>query len=246
MPHLDNFVEIIAEDCPSSKILDAYVARQRDEQFFFWGGVNIFRLKFCSRNGGCMIFRLLLVWEFVLQAVAFIYKVDATSRIQVLGAQGLLEFMKAFDLKNEDLTLEFLPVRIFPYNGEKAASICTAPFAEGVLLQLKKVYWFACQQPAFQAALRCIFAHLGLLQGDDHLAIRVLNMRHNFQVSPLGVIHGGKGLFGWWEVPEKTTTLLFPGDRLIYFYPSTSEAFENCIQRLSSEELPGLANFWRF
>ena len=41
-------------------------------------------------------------------------------------------------------------------------------------------------------------------------------MRINFSISPVAVVHGGRGLCGSWELPETTETVLYPGDRLMF------------------------------
>lgn len=51
------------------------------------------------------------------------------------------------------------------------------------------------------------------------LVLKILNMRPTFAISPLAVIHGGKGAAGLWEVPETTRIILCPGDRLIFIEP---------------------------
>ena len=46
---------------------------------------------------------------------------------------------------------------------------------------------------------------------------------------------------GWWDLPEKTTTILCPGDRLIFLVPSHELAdadFKNSIERLNCDLSP--------
>lgn len=67
------------------------------------------------------------------------------------------------------------------------------------------------------------------------LVLKILNMRPTFAISPLAVIHGGKGAAGLWEVPETTRTILCPGDRLIFVEPHPEEGkkFQKCVNRCS-------------
>ena len=67
------------------------------------------------------------------------------------------------------------------------------------------------------------------------LVLKILNMRPTFAISPLAVIHGGKGAAGLWEVPETTRTILCPGDRLIFVEPHPEEGkkFQKCVDRCS-------------
>ena len=67
------------------------------------------------------------------------------------------------------------------------------------------------------------------------LVLKILNMRNTFAISPLAVIHGGKGAAGLWEVPETTRTILCPGDRLIFVEPHPEEGkkFQKCVDRYS-------------
>lgn len=48
-------------------------------------------------------------------------------------------------------------------------------------------------------------------------------MRINFSISPVAVVHGGRGLCGSWELPETTETVLYPGDRLMFYVPAENE-----------------------
>ncbi|CAK9034546.1 unnamed protein product, partial [Durusdinium trenchii] len=67
----------------------------------------------------------------------------------------------------------------------------------------------------------------------DDVDVLALNMRHNFNISPLAVVHtGGDGLC---EIPETTSTLLLPGDHLVCFLPShTSERYKEWFEETIS------------
>ena len=62
--------------------------------------------------------------------------------------------------------------------------------------------------------------------------------RNNFAISPIAVVHGGCRLRGLWELPEKTTTVLCPSDRLIFLPPPPLEKdkFEDCISKINNNE----------
>ncbi|CAK9070751.1 unnamed protein product [Durusdinium trenchii] len=175
----------------------------------------------------------------LLQAYEHIYQIDPKTKricVQEGGHEGLMEFMHELDLQEEDLTCDFLPARPIPYTSSRAASICTEPFAENLVLHLRKLYWMSACQPALES----IFQHLGMLE-ERKLGLRVLNMRHNFKISPIAVVHGGRETLGWWDLPEKTTTILCPGDRLIFLVPSHELAdadFKNSIERLNCDLSP--------
>ncbi|CAJ1340457.1 unnamed protein product [Effrenium voratum] len=141
------------------------------------------------------------------------------------GAQGLVGFMAELGLREEDLTVDFLECRAVPWVGKVAASICSPDFANFLLGHFCRRFW---QSPAtVQPLLSCLFTHLGMCAGpvesassqepsEKVLKLTALNMRHNFRISPMAVVHGGCGLKGLWELPEKTYTILHPGDRLIF------------------------------
>lgn len=87
-----------------------------------------------------------------------------------------------------------------------------------------------------QTAFACLLRRQGILQ-EDRLMLQVLNMRNNFAISPIAVVHGGCGPRGLWELPEKTSTILCPGDRLIFLPPAPLEEnrFNECIASLNDE-----------
>ena len=67
-----------------------------------------------------------------------------------------------------------------------------------------------------------------------------LNMRHNFDISPVAVIHGSCGtedLSGSWELPEKRSTIVFPRDKLIFLREKEHDCeLYECTSKLSDEE----------
>ena len=160
-----------------------------------------------------------------------IYTVEDDS-VHVREGTRLSEFMRHFNLCNEDLKVDQLPGCTVTYIRPRAASICTRPFAEHVLLHLAKTYWMSNSQRAFA----CLLRRQGIVQG-DRLVLQVLNMRNNFAISPIAVVHGGCGPRGLWELPEKTSTILCPGDRLIFLPPAPLEEnrFNERIASLNDE-----------
>lgn len=164
-----------------------------------------------------------------------IYKVQADS-VEVEEGTGLSSFMEEFNLLPEDLDVNYLPGRMVTYRGSRAASICTRPFAEHLLLQLRKAYWMSYIS-GYQPAFACWLQRLGIVQ-EGEFVLSVLSMRNNFFISPLAVIHGGDGSRGLWELPERTTTILCPQDRLIFLdtTPLEEAAFKACIEKLNEKE----------
>lgn len=82
---------------------------------------------------------------------------------------------------------------------------------------------------------------LGLVQEvGGELRLLALNMRNNFKISPLAIVHGGSGFQGLWELPEKTTTVLCPQDRLIFMAPNHFEKkrFKEAINELNNKDFP--------
>ena len=156
-----------------------------------------------------------------------IYTVEDDS-VHVREGTRLSKFMRHFNLCNEDLKVDYLPGCTVTYIRPTAASICTRPFAEHVLLHLAKAYWMSNSQTAFA----CLLRRQGIVQ-EDRLVLQVLNMRNNFAISPIAVVHGGCGPRGLWEVPEKTSTILCPGDRLIFLPPAP--AGRESLQRTHSQ-----------
>lgn len=162
----------------------------------------------------------------LLAACAGIYRlenaeIEGSKCLEALDGSGLQKFMRFFQLKPEDLSLAFLTGRAVTYTGSHAASICTRPFAERLMLHLRKSLVFSMESD-WRSGFECLLRHQGILQ-DNRLVLKILNMRPTFAISPLAVIHGGKGAAGLWEVPETTRTILCPGDRLIFVEPHPEE-----------------------
>ena len=71
-----------------------------------------------------------------------------------------------------------------------------------------------------------------------------MDMRHNFHVSPVAVVHGGHGPLGVWEIPERHTTVVFPNDRLVFLDPADESLKmtieENCHGLMDLERNRGL------
>eukprot|EP00438_Fugacium_kawagutii_P005092 Skav221522 [mRNA] locus=scaffold1248:159397:161897:- [translate_table: standard] len=144
----------------------------------------------------------------------------------------LRSFMKEFGLCDADLEVKFLRGYMVEYRGSMAAAICTREEAEKILneqVQLRNQQnlddldgWMQQRQ------------QLGLVQ-EGKLALLALNMRKNFKISPLAIIHGGSGLQGVWELPEKTTTVLCKNDRLIFKAPDdqVEDDFEKHVNNLN-------------
>jgi len=175
----------------------------------------------------------------LLEACAGIYRLegpaaDGSKCFEVLDG-GLQKFMRFFQLKEDDLSLAFLTGRAVTYTGTHAASICTRPFAERLMLHLRKSLVFSTESD-WGSGFECLLRHQGILQ-EDRLVLKILNMRNTFAISPLAVIHGGKGAAGLWEVPETTRTILCPGDRLIFVepHPEEEKKFQKCVDRLNDE-----------
>lgn len=167
----------------------------------------------------------------LLQSFDLIYTVEDDS-VHVREGTRLSEFMRHFNLCNQDLKVDYLPGCTVTYIRPRAASICTRPFAEHVLLHLAKAYWMSNSQTAFA----CLLRRQGIVQ-EDRLVLQVLNMRNNFAISPIAVVHGGCGPRGLWELPEKTSTILCPGDRLVFLPPAPLEEnrFNERIASLNDE-----------
>ncbi|CAE7849963.1 unnamed protein product, partial [Symbiodinium necroappetens] len=70
--------------------------------------------------------------------------------------------------------------------------------------------------------------------------LRYMNMRNKYNISPVGVIHGGSGLQGSWEIPERWTTVVNKGDRILFLEPDETlrAAFETKVDSLMSADLP--------
>lgn len=108
----------------------------------------------------------------------------------------LKRFMAEFDLQDEDLKLDKLPVVAFKYTRYCPASPCTVPCAEKLLLELLKFE----EDPDKLANLGELLA---------------LNLRRNFSISPVAVVNCHSDEEDW-EIPERTTTLLTKGDWLVF------------------------------
>ncbi|CAK9034535.1 unnamed protein product [Durusdinium trenchii] len=134
------------------------------------------------------------------------------------AANDLSTFTSAIGIKSEDLTCEFLPCVRVPYKCSKPASICTNKFLTKEFRE--------------KAASSMNLYKKTTLKPDD-VDVLALNMRHNFNISPLAVVHtGGDGLC---EIPETTSTLLLPGDHLVCFLPShTSERYKEWFEETIS------------
>jgi len=97
-----------------------------------------------------------------------------------LEGSGLQKFMRFFQLKAEDLSLAFLTGRAVTYTGTHAASICTRPFAERLMLHLRKSLVFSMESD-WRSGFECLLRHQGILQ-DNRLVLKILNMRPTFAI----------------------------------------------------------------
>ena len=155
-----------------------------------------------------------------LKAQEKIYLYDSKMKPQIdVQGEGLKNFMKAFDLENTDFTLKRMHVCFVVYPGPMAASICNEQIAKERLKNQR--------------------------EGERLTELLVLNMRQNWRVSPVGVVHGGQEWHGAWEVPETVNTIVWSGDRLVFYDPSDRKA-KAYMKRLSDAESPGVTSFLIF
>ena len=127
---------------------------------------------------------------------------DGHSGMERVFKADLRGFMEEFSLKDEDLELDMLPCCAEPfckYQRETAASVCTVPFAQNRLEEEK--------DPQVLERLRS--------KESGKVELLALNMRHNFRVSPVAVMHCGPKEF-LFEIPETVRTILYPNDCLVF------------------------------
>ena len=120
------------------------------------------------------------------------------------------EFMQVYST-NHKAELDWLPVCCYEYPSKDAspAAICAIEQANSILD-------FVAQQPR-----RLWYWFLVQRNLQFFLRLRFMNMRHTYRVSPVAVIHGkdlpDRPVVGVWEIPERCTTVVFPGDYKAYY-----------------------------
>ena len=137
--------------------------------------------------------------------------------VEAVG-QKLKEFMKHFALEDGDLQLDELSCddHRYAYEHETAASICTEPVAKRQLQHLIK------SDPQCLEDLR--------IKKESGYELLALDMRKNFKISPIGIVHSRTGLL---EIPETTSTILSKGDQLVFLMQDDSTTLRNRMHKLN-------------
>ena len=181
----------------------------------------------------------------LLKAFENIYKLDPNNRNSVKvsdSAEHLKHFMKEFRLEDEDFEFEELACDFFEYKQPMAASICTVPFAQKQLRRLMQKFSPSDLEASGLVQRRSLLAldPAGPCRDMNTKARRcemlALNMRHNFGVSPTAVVHRLDDYdYDLWEVPETTSTILFPNDCLVFLqYPDSAEEIKESMHELNN------------
>lgn len=137
--------------------------------------------------------------------------------VEAVG-QKLKEFMKQFALEDGDLQLDELSChdQRYAYEHETAASICTEPVAKRQLQHLIK------SDPQCLEDLR--------IKKESGYELLALDMRKNFKISPIGIVHNRTGLL---EIPETTSTILSKGDQLVFLMQDDPTNIKNRMHKLN-------------
>ena len=137
----------------------------------------------------------------------------ADGRNVTVQDRKLADFVNKFAERGEAV-IDWRSVREYryPVNAHPAA-MCT-------VLQAKALLEQAISNPA-----RWTF-----LQDGPVLKLMYMNMRHTYMVSPVAAIHNGLGLSGDWEIPERHTTVVYGGDRLLFLEPSDESIHQACLR----------------
>ncbi|CAE7718122.1 unnamed protein product [Symbiodinium sp. CCMP2592] len=151
----------------------------------------------------------------------FTVTVDGADRqVSIKPDTELYEFLDLFaDGGAQGVELAWLPARCCDYpDHAKPAALCTQDQAKSLLEHLQA-------KPEFCARF--------LEEDGDgaELQLRVMNMRRTYGVSPLALIHPS----GLLEIPERKTTIVFPGTRLV-FLVSAHEQIDKACSRLTKLE----------
>ncbi|CAE7871462.1 unnamed protein product [Symbiodinium microadriaticum] len=122
-------------------------------------------------------------------------------------AGKLAHFAKEFS--KDGLVLDWLPLRLEKYDADAPAAICTDKVAEKLLEYVnglekeQEESVFTARRPEYLEWFQAATA-----SGEElKVQLRYMNMRNKYNISPVGVIHGGSGLQGSWEIPERWTTV---------------------------------------
>lgn len=81
---------------------------------------------------------------------------------------------------------------------------------------------------------------LGIKKEGGRDVLLALNMRNNFGISPIAIVHndGDQDVL---EIPERTSTILSPGDQLVFLMPDsaqgTAQGITKCMYTLNQGEL---------
>ena len=182
--------------------------------------------------------RLRQVRDRLLQAYDRLYTADETGRATVV-CNKLKSFVDLF-ARDAEVVLDWLPVRWYMYPAEASpAAVCTKSQAKPLLERVadNEQFW-----------------HRFLDEEAHVLKLLYMNMRHTFGVSPVAVIHGdGRNecrdwYAGAWEMPERCTTVVFPGDRLVFLEPADvslkRRVEEMCHDRVTSLEYIRRLSCW--
>ena len=176
-------------------------------------------------------------------AEAEIFSVSESNKSVQVKGEKLLAFMKKFKLEDSDLSLDWLPACAVTYTGSTAATICTRLEANTLLRGMQKEYVSRESSSLKQKEYLDDKKNEGLYRESDACFVLLeLNMRHNFDISPVAVVHGSCGtedLSGSWELPEKRSTIVFPRDKLIFLREKEHDCeLYECTSKLSDDGVP--------
>eukprot|EP00439_Symbiodinium_sp_Y106_P082421 s217_g21.t2 len=169
-------------------------------------------------------------------------------------AGKLANFRKDY-CKDGKLVQDNLPLHWATYDGILPAAVCTDKEADKLLMHVnglnKETAPVGKLQEELESGLQTAerteflpyFQDPAAGGGGEELTLllRFMNMRNKYNISPVGVIHGGSGLTGIWEIPERWTTVVFKGDRIVFLEPDDRglrDAFESKVNLLMHADLP--------
>ena len=145
---------------------------------------------------------------------SFTVTVDGADRqVSIKPDTELANFLDLFAYGGtQGVELAWLPARCCDYpDHAKPAALCTKEQAKPLLEHLKT-------KPE-------LCARFLEEDGDGaELQLRVMNMRRTYGVSPLALLHPS----GLLEIPERSTTIVFPGARLVFLVSAHEQVDKNC------------------
>ena len=148
--------------------------------------------------------------------------VDGEDRkVSVKSDTELGKFLDLFaDGGRQCVKLAWLPAHCYDYpHDAKPAALCTEDQAKVLLERLKTTPQF-CDRFLVEDG-----------QGAE-LQLRVMNMRRTYGVSPLALFHPP----GLLEIPERKTTIVFPGTRLVFLVSAHEQVDKECCRLTRLEE----------